>query len=67
MGTLDVGLADGYGHIGYLADPQAFVNQEYSVRLAPRIFGLPPYQPQAAELLTVRASQLLNELDVDDS
>jgi hypothetical protein len=58
--TIVVGFADDY--IGYIADPQAFSNQEYSVSLAPKIFDLPPYQPQVGKVFTDRALQLLAEL-----
>jgi len=47
--TLVVGYADDI--VGYLTDPRAHAAAEYSAVVVPKILDLPPFQPNAAEVL----------------
>ena len=56
--TLVVGCAD--GSIGYLPDPEAYRQGEYSALVVPKIVDSPPYQPTAVREMTaaaIRAAQ----------
>ncbi|NLF67698.1 MAG: hypothetical protein GX575_01445 [Candidatus Anammoximicrobium sp.] len=57
--TLVVGFAD--GSIGYLPDPQAYRQGEYSALVVPKIGDRPPYQPVAAREMTAAALALLRQ------
>ncbi len=57
--TLVVGCAD--GSIGYLPDPTAYQQGEYSALVVPKIIDLPPYQPTAARDMTAAAIALLKQ------
>ncbi len=57
--TLVVGCAD--GSIGYLPDPTAYQNGEYSALVVPKILDLPPFQPTAARELAAAAVALLKQ------
>lgn len=57
--TLVVGCAD--GSIGYLPDPTAYQNGEYSAIVVPKIADLPPYQPTAAREMAAAAVALLKQ------
>jgi hypothetical protein len=46
--------------IGYLPDPKAFVAGEYAAITVPKILDLPPFQPEAAQILASRAVELAN-------
>jgi hypothetical protein len=61
--TLVVGYTDGL--IGYLADPQAYVAGEYAATTVPRILGLPPFQCEAASVLSSDCHRLLSLLAAD--
>jgi len=56
--TLVVGYANDI--IGYLPDPKAFVAGEYAAITVPKILDLPPFQPEAAQILASRAVELAN-------
>lgn len=47
--TLVVGYADDF--VGYLTDPRAHEAAEYAAVVVPKILDLPPFQPNAAEVL----------------
>ena len=57
--TLVVGCADGC--IGYLPDPNAYANGEYSAIVVPKIIDLPPFRPTAARELHAAAVSLLKQ------
>jgi hypothetical protein len=57
--TLVVGCAD--GSIGYLPDPTAYQQGEYSALVVPKIVDFPPYQPTAAREMTAAAIALLKQ------
>ncbi|MCS7237394.1 MAG: neutral/alkaline non-lysosomal ceramidase N-terminal domain-containing protein [Thermoguttaceae bacterium] len=56
--TLVVGYANDI--IGYLPDPMAFEKGEYAAITVPKILDLPPFRPEAAQVLASRAVELLN-------
>jgi len=56
--TLVVGYANDI--IGYLPDLQAFVAGEYGAITVPKILDLPPFRPEAAQMLAFRAIELAN-------
>jgi hypothetical protein len=58
--TLVLGYADDI--IGYLPDPQAYQDGEYSAITVPKILDLPPFQPTAARELTAAAVSALHKL-----
>lgn len=58
--TLAVGLAG--GEIGYLTDPTAYEKKEYAALVVPKILETPPYAPEAAQVLTSGALELLGKL-----
>lgn len=47
--TLVVGYADDF--VGYLTDPRAHAAKEYAAVVVPKILDLPPFQPNAAQVL----------------
>lgn len=47
--TLVVGYADDF--VGYLTDPRAHIRVEYAAAVVPKIVDLPPFQPNAAQVL----------------
>jgi hypothetical protein len=55
--TVVVGYCDDI--IGYLPDPKAFEDGEYSAITVPKIIDLPPFQPTAAGRLTERVVTML--------
>jgi neutral ceramidase len=58
--TLVVGYADDM--VGYLPDPKAFADREYSAIVVPKILDLPPFTPSAAQGLADTTVKLLNGL-----
>jgi hypothetical protein len=58
--TLVVGYTDGL--IGYLTDPQAYTAHEYAASTVPRILGLPPFRPDAADRLAQECHDMLARL-----
>ena len=58
--TLVVGYADDI--IGYLPDPKAYKDGEYSAITVPKIIDLPPFVPTAARELTATAGSSLERL-----
>jgi hypothetical protein len=59
--TLVVGYSD--DALGYLTDPKAYQSQEYAAVVVPKILGLPPFKPEAAQALADQAIQLLKKLE----
>jgi hypothetical protein len=57
--TLVMGCADGC--IGYLPDPKAYENGEYSAIVVPKIIDLPPFEPTAARDMSAVAVALLKQ------
>ncbi len=57
--TLVMGCAN--DSIGYLPDPNAYRDGEYSAIVVPKIVDLPPYQPTAAREMTAAAVALLKQ------
>lgn len=57
-------LAIGYANdiVGYLTDPNAYVAKEYAAVVVPKILGLPPFKPEAAQVLTDASVGLLRKL-----
>jgi hypothetical protein len=58
--TLVVGYAD--DSIGYVADPKAYVDGEYSATVVPKILDLPPFVPTAGREMTAAATALLKKV-----
>jgi neutral ceramidase len=58
--TMVVGYCDDF--LGYLTDPQAYIREEYAALVVPKITGLPPFTPDAAEVFTRQCAQLLQDL-----
>lgn len=58
--TLVVGYAD--DAVGYITDPKAYEGQEYGAVQTPKIFNLPPFEPQAGARLVEQSKQLLDRL-----
>lgn len=58
--TLVVGYADDI--VGYLPDPTAYTDREYSAIVVPKILDLLPFEPTAARVLTATATQRLRQL-----
>lgn len=58
--TLVVGYSDGCA--GYLPDPTAFKNGEYSALVVPKILDFPPFAPDAARQMTAVMIGLLKGL-----
>jgi hypothetical protein len=56
--TLVVGYSNDI--IGYLPDPRAFSSGEYAAVVVPKILDLPPFRPEAAEVLAKTAVDLLS-------
>ena len=60
--TLVVGYADDF--VGYLTDPRAHAAAEYAAVVVPKILDLPPFQPNAAEVLARGLVDLARETAV---
>jgi len=58
--TLAVGYANGL--IGYVTDPNAYAAKEYAAVVVPKILDLPPFKPEAAQVLAEAAVGLLRKL-----
>jgi hypothetical protein len=58
--TLAIGYCDDF--VGYLPDPQAFVNGEYAALVVPKMVGVAPYATEAARRLAEQSVALLNQL-----
>jgi neutral ceramidase len=58
--TLAVGLSG--DEIGYLTDPAAYEKNEYAAIVVPKILECPPYAPEAADVLTGAALELLKKI-----
>lgn len=55
--TLVVGYADDL--VGYLTDPRAHIRVEYAAAVVPKILDLPPFQPNAAQVLVQSLQALI--------
>lgn len=55
--TLAIGFTG--DEIGYLTDPAAYTNKEYAALVVPKIIEVPPYAPEAAQVLTAELDKLL--------
>lgn len=58
--TLAVGYANDI--VGYLTDPNAYVAKEYAAVVVPKILDLPPFKPEAAQMLADAGIGLLRKL-----
>ena len=58
--TLVVGYADGY--VGYLTDPRAYQRSEYAAVKVPTILNYPQFAPDAAQVMTDAAVELLKKI-----
>ncbi|GMV80738.1 MAG: hypothetical protein AMXMBFR7_19220 [Planctomycetota bacterium] len=50
------------GNLGYLCDPRDYPEESYAALMGPKIYGYPPFQPQAWETAVAAGLEALNRL-----